>query len=124
MPLNSALYIAAFLGFAIGIAHSYLGERYILIRLFRRPDLPKLFGGIEFTRRTLRFGWHITSIAWWGLAWVLILLAHPPITVKDVGLPLATTFFATGACILIGSRAKHLAWIVFAVMGALTWYAT
>lgn len=122
--MKSALYAAAFLGFAIGAAHSYLGERYILIRLFRRPDLPKLFGGVEFTTRTLRFAWHITSIAWWGFACLLLLLAHPPITSHDVGLALATTFFATAASILIGSRGKHLAWPVFAVMGALTFYAT
>jgi hypothetical protein len=122
--MKSALYIAAFLGFAIGLAHSFLGERYILIRLFRRPDLPKLFGGVEFTTRTLRFAWHITSIAWWGFAWLLLLLAHPPISAKSVGLVAGMTFLATGAVILAGSRGKHLAWLVFAAMGVLTLYAT
>ena len=34
--MNTALLIAAGLLVALGIAHSYLGERYILIRLFRR----------------------------------------------------------------------------------------
>lgn len=43
MTMNTLLYIAAFLTVAIGIAHSYLGEHYILIRLFRRDNLPKLF---------------------------------------------------------------------------------
>jgi hypothetical protein len=42
---------------AVAIAHSYLGERYILIRVFRHADLPKLFGNAEFTCRTLRFAW-------------------------------------------------------------------
>ena len=46
--------LAAVLCFAVGLAHSVLGERYILVRLFRRTDLPKLFGGTEFTVRTLR----------------------------------------------------------------------
>lgn len=41
------LYIAAFLAFAIGLAHSILGERYILIRLLRRDNLPKLLWGVE-----------------------------------------------------------------------------
>jgi len=36
----------------VGVAHSVLGERYILIRLFKREGLPKLFGGTEFTTRT------------------------------------------------------------------------
>ena len=65
--MTSLLYITAFLTFTIGVAHSVLGERYILIRLFRRNNLPKLFGGPEFTILTLRFAWHITTIAWWGL---------------------------------------------------------
>jgi len=49
MLVPTALYLCAILTVAIGVAHSYLGERYILIRLFRRPDLPQLFGGTEFT---------------------------------------------------------------------------
>ena len=56
---------ALVLAVLLAAAHSYLGERYILIRLFRREDLPKLFGGgTEFTTRTLRFAWHLTSVAW------------------------------------------------------------
>ena len=55
-------------------AHSYLGERYIMVRLLRRDDLPKLFGGVDFTKRTLRFAWHLTSIAWVGLAWLALLI--------------------------------------------------
>jgi hypothetical protein len=39
------------LSFAVGLAHSCLGERAILIRLFRRPNLPRLFGSDVFTRR-------------------------------------------------------------------------
>lgn len=57
---KAMLYLAALLVLATGIAHSYLGERYILIRLFRRSDLPKLFGGTAFTVGTLRFAWHLT----------------------------------------------------------------
>jgi hypothetical protein len=64
---------AAVLLVAIGAAHSYLGERYILIRLFRlfRRDLPKLFGSDWFTKRTLRFAWHITTVMFWGFAALL-----------------------------------------------------
>jgi len=52
---RSSLLIAASLATLLAAAHSYLGERYILIRLLRREDLPKLFGGVEFTKHTLRF---------------------------------------------------------------------
>ena len=34
---------AAFLIVGIGIAHSWLGERYIISRILRRSDLPTLF---------------------------------------------------------------------------------
>ena len=35
-------------------------------------DLPRLFGSDWFTRRTLRFAWHITSVAWLGFAALLV----------------------------------------------------
>lgn len=54
MTMTWALYLAASLLVATAAAHSYLGERYILVRLFRRDNLPRLFGGTEFTVRTLR----------------------------------------------------------------------
>jgi hypothetical protein len=57
--MTSALYVAAALMVGVGIAHSVLGERYILMRLFRRGELPRLFGGTEFTARTLRFAWPV-----------------------------------------------------------------
>lgn len=63
---------AAILCVLIGVAHSYLGERYILIRLFRKTPLPHLFGNDFFTKQTLRFAWHITTIAWWGFAFLLL----------------------------------------------------
>ncbi len=53
--MDVLLVAAALLAAGVGAAHSYLGERYILTRLFRRQDLPKLFGSDWFTRRTLRF---------------------------------------------------------------------
>ena len=46
---------AAFLVVALGLAHSILGERYILMRLFRREDLPNIFGSAKFTAQNLRF---------------------------------------------------------------------
>jgi len=68
--------IAALLAVVVGAAHSVLGELFILTRLFRRDDLPVLFGSPEFTQRTLRFTWHLTTVAWWGLAAIIGLLAQ------------------------------------------------
>lgn len=122
--MNTLLYIAASLLVAVGIAHSYLGERYILIRLFRRKDLPKLFGSTTFTTRTLRFAWHITSIAWLGLAAVLVVLAHPPASSDALGLVVGCTFLAHAAVALAGSRGRHLSWPVFLAIGIIAIYAT
>ena len=113
----------AVLAFGAGVAHSYLGERYIIVRLFRRADLPTLFGSDLFTRRTIRFAWHVTSIAWWGLGAVLV-LAGGGASARAVGLALAVTFGLTATTILAGSRGRHYAWIVFTVIAACAWLAT
>lgn len=114
------LYLAASCLLAIGVAHSYLGEKHILIRLFRRQDLPKIRGSAEFTMRTLRFAWHITSVAWVGFAALLVALAHPPVAPRSLAWVIAATFFAHGALALGGSRGRHYSWIVFLVVGVLT----
>ena len=117
--MTAALYLAALLAFVVGLAHSLLGERYILRRLIRRDDLPKLFGETAFTARTLRFAWHITSIAWWGFAVILLQLADGSITARSVELSIGVTFVATGLIALVISRARHLAWLAFLVVGGL-----
>ena len=122
--MKIALYAAAFLLVLVGIAHSYLGERYILMRLFRREGLPKILGSSEFTMRTLRFAWHITSVAWLGFAALVILLAHPPATSRAIGWVVGGTFLTHSAIVLIASRGKHLSWPVFLAIGILVVFAT
>ncbi|MCG8458020.1 MAG: hypothetical protein MI919_17220 [Holophagales bacterium] len=122
--MELALYTAALLTFAIGLAHSYLGERYLLIRLFRRENLPRVLGSTDFTKRTLRFAWHLTTVAWLGLAAILILLANPPIAPDRIGLVLSITFFVHFAVALVASRGRHLSWIVFLAIALLAYLAT
>ena len=121
--MSTLLYIAAFFTFAIGILHSVLGERYILIRLFRRNDLPMLFGGPEFTVLTLRFAWHLTTIAWWGFAVILILLAEQSFSFQNISMVLAVTFLVTGFIALVASRGRHFSWPVFLFIGGVSLYA-
>jgi hypothetical protein len=117
------LEVAAFLCFAIGLVHSTLGERYILVRLFRRDDLPQLFGGTAFTSRTLRFAWHITTIAWWGFAAILVLLASHSVSEARLSIILGITFLLTSALTLVVSRGQHLAWVVFGFIGGACLYS-
>ncbi len=114
---------AAGLLILLGVAHSYLGERYILIRLFRRPDLSKLGGSDVLTRRTLRFAWHLTTVAWLGFAALLLTLPLSTERTRASGHAVAITFAVRGVVALVGSRGRHLSWVVFLVVAARTWLA-
>jgi len=121
--MRISLLMAAVLAILVAAAHSYLGERYILIRLFRRTDLPKLFGGVDFTKQTLRFAWHITSIAWLGLASLIVVLASSSGEAQLTQARLiAGVFGASGVTALIGSRGRHLSWVAFFAIAALVWF--
>ncbi|WP_434362501.1 hypothetical protein NF212_19515 [Parasalinivibrio latis] len=117
MSSDILLYLAAALLVLVSVAHSWLGEKYILTRLFRRDNLPKLFGGTEFTIRTLRFAWHLTSVAWCGFAAVLVSLVHANDPVQAVGVVSGVVFIIHFLVALIGSKGKHLSWIVFLLIG-------
>ncbi len=117
-------YLGAILLVFIGVVHSYLGERYILIRLFRKHDLPKLLGGTEFTKNTLRFAWHLTTVAWFGFAALLVHLASGTISLKTIGLIISVTFILHGVVALLGSKAKHLSWPIFLVIGLAVLYGS
>ncbi len=122
--MSPVLVIAAALLFALGTAHSYLGERHILTRLFRRTDLPKLFGSDLFTRRTLRFAWHITTIAWWGFGLLLLAAARSdePLSRTTLGAIVGGTFLVSGLVALVASRGRHLSWPVFLAIAAAAWF--
>ena len=102
---------AALLATGIALAHSYLGERYILVRLFRR-ELPKLGGSDLFTKRILRFAWHITSVAWIAMGAALL---------WDPRRAIALGFAASGITSLAGSRGRHYSYIVFLAIALLAW---
>ena len=123
--MDRLLLAAVALIVTISVAHSYLGERYILKRLFRRDNLPRLFGGDWFTKRTLRFAWHLTSIAWLGLGAIAAALPTGPTTASgSLGLRIiALTFAAHAIVAVVASRGKHLSWLVFGAIAILTWLA-
>ena len=123
MNSTTLLNAAAALIFLVGLAHSYLGERFILVRLFKRPDLPHLFGSAEFTTRTLRFAWHLTTLAWWGFALLLLMIRDGEITTREVAGVVVDLAALSGVVALIWSRGKHLAWLAFFIVAALVYFA-
>ncbi|MGB5472109.1 MAG: hypothetical protein WBQ78_01365 [Gammaproteobacteria bacterium] len=113
------LIAAATLLFLTGVAHSYLGERYILMRLFRLDNLPQLFGGTSFTTGTLRFVWHLTTVAWWGLGYIAIAAGSQSLGPAHALRAVAAVAFVSGVFPLVFTRGRHLSWIVFFVVAAL-----
>ena len=123
--LLDPFFVAALLTALLGIAHSWLGERYVISRLLRRQDLPKLFGSDLFTRRTIRFAWHLTSIAWFGFAVLLFTLGttYSGFSAETARGILFRTFALSALVAFVGSRGRHLAWIVMLAIALLVRYA-
>ena len=121
--MNLYFIIAAVLALAIGVAHSWLGERYVLMRLFRRQNIPHLFGSDDFTKRTLRFAWHLTTVSWFGAAALLLILASSPLdaSARLLSRAIAATFLVSTVIALVGSRGRHLSWVVFLLIAGLVW---
>ncbi|HYK01482.1 MAG TPA: hypothetical protein VE974_06980 [Thermoanaerobaculia bacterium] len=120
--MNTPFVIAAVLTAVVGVVHSYLGERYILMRLFRRGNLPDLFRKHEFTKRTLRLAWHVTTLLAFGFTAVLLVLAtHPREEIRTLARIIAATFALSGLLSLIVVKGKHLSWLAFFVIAALVW---
>lgn len=117
------LYAAAALMFVTGLAHSYLGERYVLMRL-QRDSLPKLLGSTEFTAGTLRFVWHLLTVAWWGLASLVIFSANSLFTSTHALQVIAVVAVVSAIPPLYFTRGKHLSWIVFLLVGVLLLFAS
>ena len=117
------LLIGTILLLIIGIIHSYLGEKYLLIRLFRRDDLPKLLGSDWFTKRVLRFAWHLTTIAWLVFDAILYVLSNPSVNVQnEILIIIAVVFALSGAVSLLFTRGKHLSWLFFFTIAAISYY--
>ena len=121
--MDNLLIIGATLAVLIGAAHSYLGEHYIMVRLFRRSDLPQLFGSDTFTKQTLRFAWHLTTIAWIGLASVILIEVVVPSSeqLSAILKAISITFFISSVVTLVTSKGRHFAWVVFLSISVLVW---
>jgi hypothetical protein len=113
--VNTLLYAAALCALGLGVAHSILGELYILKPLLARGGLS------DFRTRTVRLAWHVTSIAWFGFAALLMLLVQPLMTYRSVALVVAVTYFGTAVFTLFVSRGRHLAWPVMAFIGGVAY---
>lgn len=121
--MNILLYLAASAFVVLGVAHSYLGERFVLAPLFRLSELPGLLGSSQYMRQILRLAWHVTSLAWAGLATIVVMLAHPPLSPGAVSVAVGITACASFLSVLVFTRGKHVAaWILFLTISIITLY--
>src|SRR5471030_961003 len=122
--MQSLYFVAAGLCFILGLGHSVVGERYILIRLCRRTDLPKLFGSAELTARTLRFAWHLCTVAWWGAGAIFCYMARDRLSPTTVAGVLAGVFLISAVVTFVVSRGRHFAWLFFLAIGVIALYGS
>jgi peptidoglycan/LPS O-acetylase OafA/YrhL len=121
MP-NTLLLLAAVLTVAIGIAHSWIGERRLIGPLLSPGSRAGILATSGFARRTLRFAWHITTLAWWGMAAVLFALSRTPLVPEGrmASAIIGATFVLSGLISLVAGRGRHLSWPFFLAIGALS----
>lgn len=119
--MEAALLISAGLTGLLGIVHSALGEARLIGPLLAPATRTGLLAKSAAARGILRFAWHLTSIAWWGLAAVLAAyaLAGPGQAETAVLAAVAATLVVTGVMIFATSRGRHLAWPVFLLAAGL-----
>ena len=121
--MQVGLSVAAAVAILTAVAHSILGERYILIRLFRRDDLPKILGSEWLTKRTLRFTWHLTSVAWWGFAALLLIYAGERGSRAAALQIIAVTALCSAVLTALTTNGRHLGWVALLIVALLTWFA-
>ena len=125
--MNIALVLAGSLAVVGAAAHSYFGERYIIIPLTRRDDLPHTpLGDDKATARMLRSTWHFFTVAVLSVAGVLFAFAQSSV---EGGGEVAVRILAVYAAVfavfnLVRSRGRHFVWLLGSGMAAAAWIGT
>ncbi len=120
--MNTYLLVAAGISAVGGTLHSVLGERLLLSKL-ATAGLPETLGSPVFALRVLRLFWHLVSVAWWGFAALLVLMASMPASDDNQRLlgVIALTFLASAVLSFLVSRGKHFSWGLLLIIAVVTW---
>ena len=128
--MNAPLLIAAATLFSIGTMHTVLAEWRGDRRLVRRIVQSTLFdtGDAQdvLARQVVRLAWHLTSLAWCGIAAVLATFAFAEQTwvVVATSRILSAVFFFHAALSLMLARGRHPSWYLFLIVSALAFLGT
>jgi hypothetical protein len=130
--MNWWLLAGAMLVLGAAMAHSLLGEKVILHRLFRRATEGDPAAGHNrravddpLTRQTLRLAWHSLSVVLLGLSAILLVGAVDGGAFggawRAVMLILTATFAGLAVLSLAIARGRHIGWMWFAATALATW---
>lgn len=117
--MNQWLLISSLLLFGASVAHSLLGEKVTLSRLFRRPsEAPEELRRATddpYTRQSVRFSWHAVSVALFGYAMVLLAAALDGQAFGSawggVVIILSFALAAMAALALVLTRGRYVGWM-------------
>ena len=107
---------AGFLCGAAALAHSIMGERYLLRPLLAGKD-PALDG--EHARAFSRFAWHWTTVTMLLIAAVLVVAGLDGVGNRYVIAAIGAAFLAAGFYVAIVTRGRLPAWPLMLIIGAL-----
>ncbi len=98
---------------ALAAAHSYLGERRVVGPVLAQRPFRAHPGSEPVMAGTVRMAWHLTSVAWLGLAGAVALLPQANALLQAT----AVVLLCSAVMIHWGTRGFHGAWAVFALGG-------
>jgi hypothetical protein len=124
--VNIYLLLAGVLLILLALGHSVLGEHLIFKQLNRGADGHSQAIQLLAQRRwdALRSTWHLVSLLAFGLGAVLLVgasLDSATSKLSHILTAISLTFAVSTIFWLIGTRGKHPAWIVLAMITALTY---
>jgi len=123
--MNIYFLISGILAFIVGFAHSFLGERFFLPRL-RQKEQKMDIGTEKFVNRTLRGAWHLSTLASWSSAVILIVFALRPLdeSIIIVVRVISNFYLFSGILSVFMSHGRHFVWIIFFILSLITWLGT
>jgi hypothetical protein len=125
--MNAALFVAGVLAVAAGLAHSYMGERMILIPLFRGDGVPaSRFGRVQSTRVMIRFSWHFFTVVVWSTAALFLAISVGVLGGDDwAAIRVLAAYWAVFAVVVLAlSRGRHFAWLLGSGVTVAAWWGT
>ena len=125
--MQTLLLISGILTIILALAHSVLGE-WRLLRPMKNEVLPQingipaLFKNDGFSKNTIRFVWHVTSVFGLCLAAILLHFSNLATLGSTEGFIIKTISVAmtlAGLITLLLTKGAHMGWILFLAIGIL-----